>query len=93
MGPDLWMRCTTTEQVYKWPGGAPDDGGATFTWMVPGYGSHATKGELFRGDTHKALCGFSWMKADRPRRMEGLPDCRECWREIQLGAERPSGRW
>ncbi|MFF8646386.1 hypothetical protein [Streptomyces sp. NPDC015345] len=70
-GPGLRMRCTTTEPVYDWPQGAPYDGEATFTWMVPGYGSHATKGESFRGVTHKALCGFTWAKVDRPRRMEG----------------------
>ncbi|MCX5166364.1 hypothetical protein OOK39_45955 [Streptomyces sp. NBC_00264] len=54
-GPDLRMRCTTTEPVYRWPGGAPYDGGATFTWTVPGYGSHATKDERFRGITHRAV--------------------------------------
>ncbi|MEU7649229.1 hypothetical protein [Streptomyces huasconensis] len=93
MGPDLRMRCTTTEPVYDWPEGAPYDGEATFTWMVPGYGSHATKGESFQGVTHKALCGFTWAKVDRPRRMEGLPGCPECRREVQLGADRPRGAW
>lgn len=92
-GPDLRMRCTTTEPVYDWPNGAPYDGEATFTWMVPGYGSHATKDERFRGVTHTALCGFSWAKGDKPRRVEALPDCAECRREVQLGAERPRGRW
>ncbi|MFB6812809.1 hypothetical protein [Streptomyces sp. NPDC056387] len=92
-GPDLRMRCTTTEPVYRWPGGAPYDREGTFTWMVPGYGSHATKDESFRGVTHTALCGFSWTKGDRPRRVEGLPDCPECRREVQLGADRPRGAW
>ncbi|WP_326680954.1 hypothetical protein [Streptomyces sp. NBC_01237] len=92
-GPDVRMRCTTTEAVYAWPEGAPYDGEASFTWAVPGYGSHATKDEGFRGVTHKALCGFSWTKGDRPRRVEDLPDCPECRREVQLGAERPRGRW
>ncbi|WP_406486234.1 hypothetical protein [Streptomyces sp. NBC_01563] len=92
-GPDLRMRCTTTEPVYRWPGGAPYDGGATFTWTVPGYGSHATKDERFRGITHTALCGFSWRKDDRPRRVGELPDCPECRREVQVGAERPRGTW
>ncbi|MFI5945589.1 hypothetical protein ACIBCB_35830 [Streptomyces uncialis] len=92
-GPDLRMRCTTTEPVYDWPEGGPYDGEATFTWRVPGYGSHATKDERFRGFTHKALCGFSWAKDDRPRRVEGLPECPECRREVQLGADRPRGAW
>lgn len=34
-GPDLRMRCTTTEAAYTWPNGAPYDREATFTWMVP----------------------------------------------------------
>ncbi|MEW1725079.1 hypothetical protein [Streptomyces sp. NPDC093109] len=91
-GPDLRMRCTTTEPVYGWPGGAPYNVGATFTWLVPGYGSHATKDELFP-ITHQSLCGFSWAREDRPRRVEGLPECPECRREVQLGAERPRGSW
>ncbi|MET8748306.1 hypothetical protein [Streptomyces sp. NPDC004728] len=36
-GPDLRLRCTTTEDVYGWPEGAPYDGGTTVTWNVPGY--------------------------------------------------------
>jgi hypothetical protein len=40
---------------------------ATFTWRVPGYGSHTTKGERFRGITHTALCGFSWAKGEGRR--------------------------
>ncbi|MFF2964451.1 hypothetical protein ACFVT1_37475 [Streptomyces sp. NPDC057963] len=92
-GPDLRMRCTTTEPAYAWPGSAPYDGEATFTWMVPGYGSHAIKDESFRGVTHKALCGFSWANDDRPRQVEGPPECPECRREVQLGADRPRGAW
>ncbi|MFE0358785.1 hypothetical protein ACFW2I_35675 [Streptomyces nigra] len=92
-GPDLRMRCTTTEPVYDWPAGAPYDGEATFTWMVPGYGSHATKNARSQRVMHTALCGFSWAKGDRPRWVEGLPDCPECRREVQLGAERPRGTW
>ncbi|WP_234319436.1 hypothetical protein [Streptomyces sp. NRRL S-237] len=30
-GPDLRMRCTTTDAVYEWPEGAPYDGGAPVT--------------------------------------------------------------
>ncbi|MCY1649569.1 MULTISPECIES: hypothetical protein [Streptomyces] len=89
-GPDLRMRCTTTEPAYTWPGGAPYDGESTLTWMVPGYGSHATKDEFFRGVTHNALCGFRWAKGGRPRRVEGLPECR---REVQLDVDRPRGAW
>jgi hypothetical protein len=78
-GPDLRMRCTTTEAAYTWPDGAPYDGGTTITWNIPGYGSHA-------------LCGFRWAEGEG-RRVSGLPDCRECRREVQLGAERPRGGW
>ncbi|WP_245962281.1 hypothetical protein, partial [Streptomyces ardesiacus] len=90
--PDVRMRCTTTEAAYEWPNGAPYDGEATFTWLVPGYGSHATKDESFQV-THKALCGFSWVKDVKPRRVEGRPACPECRREVQLGADRPRGAW
>jgi hypothetical protein len=89
-GPDLRMRCTTTEPVYDWPDGAPYDGGTTTTWNVPGYGSHAVDDAE---DRNMALCGFRWAKGDKPRRAEGLPDCPECRREVQLGAERPRGGW
>ncbi|MFI6530775.1 hypothetical protein, partial [Streptomyces uncialis] len=92
-GPDLRIRCTTTGPVYDWPKGAPYNGEATFTWNVPGYGSHATKDERFQRFTHTAPCGFSWAKDDRPRRMDGLPDCPECRREVRLGADRPRGSW
>lgn len=93
LGPDLRMRCTTSEPVYNWPNGAPNDGEATtYTWRVPGYGSHASKNEHLRGITDTALCGFSWAEGDRPRRVEGPPDCPECQREIQLGADRPCSR-
>jgi hypothetical protein len=89
-GPDLRMRCTTTEAVYEWPEGAPYDSGKTATWSVPGYGSHATsdddEGRLM------SLCGFSWAQ-EEGRCVSGLPDCRECRREVQLGAERPRGGW
>ncbi|MFJ7063279.1 hypothetical protein ACIQVA_37440 [Streptomyces microflavus] len=37
-GPDLRMRCTTTEDVYAWPEGAPYEGGTTATRNVPGHG-------------------------------------------------------
>ncbi|WP_069766853.1 hypothetical protein [Streptomyces sp. LUP30] len=89
-GPDLRMRCTTTEPVYDWPDGAPYDGGTPVTWNVPGYGSHAT-GENSRG-MPISLCGFRWSK-EEGRPVSGLPDCRECLREVQLGAERPRGNW
>ncbi|CUW33360.1 hypothetical protein [Streptomyces reticuli] len=92
-GPDLRMRCTTTEPVYDWPEGAPYDGEVTFTWNVPGYGSHASEDDQVQLFSNTALCGFRWAKGDKPRRMEGLPDCPECRREVQLGAERPRGRW
>ncbi|MFD8828650.1 hypothetical protein ACFV1C_40755 [Streptomyces sp. NPDC059605] len=89
-GPDLRLRCTTTEDVYEWPKGAPYDGGATVTWNVPGYGSHATDDDSTGLPT--ALCGFRW-STEEGRRVEGLPDCRECRREVQLGAGRPRGAW
>ncbi|MFD7609019.1 hypothetical protein ACFWAN_53450 [Streptomyces mirabilis] len=57
-GPDLRLRCTTTEPIYDWPDGAPYDGGTTVTWNVPGYGSHATADDS-RG-VPKSLCGFTW---------------------------------
>ncbi len=88
-GPDLRMRCTTTEAVYGWPEGAPYDGGTTVTWRVAGYGSHATPADHRRP---RALCGFSWSEREG-RQVSGLPDCRECLREVQLGAERPRGTW
>ncbi|WP_233414888.1 hypothetical protein [Streptomyces sp. N35] len=92
-GPDLRMRCTTTEAVYEWPEGAPYDGEATFTWNVPGYGSHTTDEEEVHAYANTGLCGFSWAKDDKPRRVAGLPDCPECRREVQFGAERPRGAW
>ncbi|OEV13295.1 hypothetical protein AN218_04235 [Streptomyces nanshensis] len=85
-GPDLRMRCTTGDAVYDWPEGSPYDGGTTVTWNIPGYGSHATP-----DDEHlsiHALCGFHWAQGEG-RTVSGLPDCHECRREIQLGAERP----
>ncbi|MEV6533637.1 hypothetical protein AB0M86_29265 [Streptomyces sp. NPDC051639] len=89
-GPDLRMRCTTTEPVYDWPDDAPYDGGTPVTWNVPGYGSHATadgpEGLL------TSLCGFSWAQGEG-RRVDGLPDCGECRREVQLGADRPRDAW
>ncbi|MEV6029390.1 hypothetical protein [Streptomyces sp. NPDC052036] len=47
-GPDLRMRCTSTEAVYDWPDGAPYDSGTTVTWNVRGYGSHATSDDYER---------------------------------------------
>ncbi|MFF5130974.1 hypothetical protein ACFY41_29130 [Streptomyces syringium] len=86
-GPDLRMRCTTTEAVYDWPEGAPYEGGTTATWKVPGHGSHATDATE---DLTMSLCGFSWAEGEG-RPVSGLPDCRECRREVQLGADRPRG--
>ncbi|MFJ4633859.1 hypothetical protein [Streptomyces sp. NPDC088847] len=87
-GPDLRMRCTTTEAAYDWPKGAPYDGGTPATWKVPGYDSHAvTEGSRRR---NRSLCGFSWAQ-EEGRAVEGLPKCRECLREVQLGAERLRG--
>lgn len=88
-GPDLRMRCTTTNPVYDWPEGAHYDGGTTITWNVPGYGSHATDDTA---DPHTALCGFRWAE-EEGRRVNGLPDCSEYRREVQLGGERPRGSW
>lgn len=88
-GPDLRMRCTTPEAVYEWPEGAPYEGGTTVTWNVPGHGSHATDPAE---DPTTSLCGFRWAEGEG-RRVSGLPDCRECRREVQLGAERSRGRW
>lgn len=87
-GPDLRMRCTTTEAVYRWPRGAPYDGGTASTWNVTGYGSHATCDEGEKLPT--ALCGFSWSEEEGQRAI-GLPDCLECRREVQLGSVRPRG--
>ncbi|SOD66930.1 hypothetical protein SAMN06297387_1282 [Streptomyces zhaozhouensis] len=89
-GPDLRMRCTTTEAVYAWPEGAPYDGGTTGTWDVPGHGSHAISDE--GGGLLMALCGFRWAE-EEGQRVEGLPDCGECRREVQLGAVRPHRGW
>ncbi|MEV7526673.1 hypothetical protein [Streptomyces sp. NPDC091371] len=83
------MRCTTSEAVYDCPDGAPYDGGALVTWKIPGYGSHATDNDRRRP---MALCGFSWAEGEG-RIVSGLPECRECRRELQLGAERPHGSW
>ena len=88
-GPDLRMRCTTTEAVYDWPDGAPYEDGTTVTWNVPGYGSHAADATA---DRRRSLCGFSWAEGEG-RRVSGLPKCGECLREVQLGAERPRGTW
>ncbi|MFJ4917900.1 hypothetical protein [Streptomyces sp. NPDC088726] len=60
---------------------------------MPGYGSHASEDDQVELYSNTALCGFSWAKDDRPRRVEGLPGCPECWREVQLGADRPCGVW
>ncbi|GAA3372628.1 hypothetical protein GCM10017744_104910 [Streptomyces antimycoticus] len=64
-GPDLRMRCTTTEPVYDWPDGAPYDGGTPVTWNVPGHGSHATADDSRRLPT--SLCGFTWSKEEGRR--------------------------
>ncbi|MFI1840124.1 hypothetical protein [Streptomyces olivaceoviridis] len=88
-GPDLRLRCTTTDAVYDWPDGAPYDGGTPVTWNVPGCGSHATADD---DDLPTSLCGFRWSK-EEGRPVSGLPDCPECRREVQLGAERPRGSW
>ncbi|WP_432127503.1 hypothetical protein [Streptomyces sp. bgisy082] len=89
-GPDLRMRCTTTEDVYEWSEGAPYDGRTTVTWNVPGYGVHATDDDSV--DLPISLCGFRW-SVKEGRRVKGLPSCPECLREVQLGAERPRGNW
>ncbi|MFC8596523.1 hypothetical protein [Streptomyces atroolivaceus] len=83
------MRCTTTEAVYACPEGAPYEGGTTDTWNVPGHGSHALDPAE---DLTMLLCGFSWAEGGG-RRVSGLPDCRECRREVQLGADRPRSNW
>ncbi|MGW6523243.1 hypothetical protein [Streptomyces sp. NPDC054962] len=88
-GPDLRMRCTTTDPVYDWPDGAPYDGGTPVTWNVPGYGSHATSGDEGRL-SRRSLCGFSWAQGEG-QRVDSLPDCLECRREVQLSADRPRG--
>ncbi|MDU9000892.1 hypothetical protein [Streptomyces mirabilis] len=89
-GHDLRMRCTATESVYEWPEGAPYDGGTAATCNVPGYGSHVASDD--EEDRLTSLCGFTWAEGES-RRVSGLPDCRECQREIQLGAGRPRGNW
>lgn len=89
-GRDLRMRCTTTEAAYTWPNGAPYDGGTPVTWKVPGYDSHAVAGGSRR--RARSLCGFSWA-AEEGRAVEDLSECRECLREVQLGAWRPRGNW
>lgn len=91
-GLDLRLRCTTTDAVYDWPEGAPYDGETPDTWNVPGYGSHSTEDTEARGGLLRAQCSFSWAK-EEGRIVSGLPDCRECRREVQLGAERPRGSW
>ncbi|MFF2235729.1 hypothetical protein [Streptomyces anulatus] len=88
-GLELRMRCTTGEAVYEWPEGAPYEGGTTVTWNVPGHGSHATDPAE---DPTMSLCDFRWAEGEG-RRVSGLPDCRECRREVQLCAERSRGRW
>ncbi|WP_369266319.1 hypothetical protein [Streptomyces harbinensis] len=90
-GPDLRMRCTTTEPAYAWPAGAPYDGGTPAIWSVKGYGSHATLQDG-GGQFHTGLCGFTWLE-EEARRASGLPDCPECLREVQLGGDRPRGGW
>ncbi|MGW2492702.1 hypothetical protein ACWCV9_36655 [Streptomyces sp. NPDC001606] len=90
-GPDLRMRCTTTEVAYTWPTGAPYDGGTPVVWNVPGYGSHATSSDP-RRPRPKSLCSFSWSMQEACV-VDGPPDFRECLREGQLGAERPCGNW
>lgn len=68
----------------------PYEGGTPVTWNVPGHGSHAADDGGRRRP--KALCSFTWAKGEG-RVVPGLPDNRECLREVQLGAERPRGRW
>ncbi|WP_324784618.1 hypothetical protein [Streptomyces sp. H51] len=55
--------------------------------------SHASGDDQVDHYSNTALCGFYWVKGDSPRRVEGLPDCPGCRREVQLGAERPRGSW
>ncbi|OIV38731.1 hypothetical protein BIV57_04365 [Mangrovactinospora gilvigrisea] len=88
MGPDLRMRCTTTDAVYTWPECAPYDKRATIAWNVTGCGSHAADPD----DGPRALCGFRWTEQEG-RIIDGLPDCGECRREVQLGAVRDPGTW
>ncbi|WP_257574031.1 hypothetical protein [Streptomyces sp. JJ66] len=57
-GPDLRMRCTTTEPVYDWPEGGPYDGEATFTWKVPGYGSHASDDDQVQHHSNTGRAGW-----------------------------------
>ncbi|MFJ6725422.1 MULTISPECIES: hypothetical protein [unclassified Streptomyces] len=90
-GPDLRMRCTTPEAVCTWPEVAPYDGGRPVVRNVRGYGVHATASDP-RRPLPRALCGFS-CSTEKGRVVEGMPDCRECLREIQLGADRSWGRW
>ncbi|MFE0778111.1 hypothetical protein [Streptomyces sp. NPDC058861] len=88
-GPDLRLRCTTTDDVYEWPECAPYNGGTTVTWTVRGYGSHAAEDD--DPDLLMALCGFKWSPQEG-RRTKALPSCRECLREVRLDAERTPGR-
>jgi hypothetical protein len=65
---------------------APYDGGTPVTWKVPGYDSHAVA-EGSRRRT-RSLCGFSWAE-EQGRVVDGLPECPECPREIQLVPNAP----
>lgn len=91
-GPDLRMRCTTTEAAYQWPQRAPYDGGQTVTCNVPGYGSHALDATGATRQQPRALCGFHWTQREGRIVLEE-PSCPECLREVQLGAERDRGGW
>ncbi|WP_329391408.1 hypothetical protein OG625_40260 (plasmid) [Streptomyces sp. NBC_01351] len=77
-------------EALRLAGGSPYDGETPDTRNVPGYGSHATSDTDTRGGLLRALCSFSWAK-EEGHIVSGLPDCRECRREVQLGAERPCG--
>ncbi|WP_406486453.1 hypothetical protein [Streptomyces sp. NBC_01563] len=50
------------------------------------------RGPMPKKPAHDPTYGYDpETKDDRPRRVEELPDCPECRREVQLGADRPRG--
>lgn len=87
------MRCTTSESAYKWPPGAPYDGGTAATWNIPGYGSLEGMAMSDLKDIYHDLIRYEselWNAIDARLRNEcGFP---LTWLEILRMLERTGAR-
>lgn len=85
-GPDYRMRCDRSA-AYRWPKGAPYDGGEVTTVRVKDgavgtdRGSHYVPAPM--GEWPRALCGLSFVP-EEAKPVAGEPTCPECRRELVL---------